>query len=69
MDSKGAKLDKRKESWKFWDAVFTSGLASLFKDTQEARNDDVLFRSCLLQLLFGVIFAGVLFAVVFWLIN
>jgi len=56
---------EEKETWKLWDVLFTSGLLSLFKDSQKAENDDKKFKQMLLQLLFGIIFTVSLFAVGF----
>ena len=55
-----------KEIWKLWDILFTSGLLSLFKDSQKAKNDDKKFKQMLLQLLFGIVFTVSLLAVGFF---
>ena len=39
---------------------------SFFKDSQEAQNDDKKFKQMLLQILFGIIFTIILFAIAFW---
>jgi len=57
--------NSKEETWKLWDVLFTSGLLSLFKDSQKAENDDKKFKQMLLQLLFGIIFTVSLFAVGF----
>lgn len=67
MDNKNDNKDK--ETWKLWDAIFTSGLLSFFKDSQEVQNDDKKFKQMLLQILFGIIFTVNLFAVGFWIFK
>ncbi len=64
----GDNNDKDKETWKLWDAIFTSGLLSFFKDSQVAQNDDKKFKQMLLQILFGIIFTVILFTVGFWIL-
>jgi hypothetical protein len=61
--------NKKKEYWKFWDVIFTSGLFSFLKDSKEAQNDDSKFKRMLLQILFGIIFTVILFAVGFLILN
>lgn len=61
--------NKDKETWKLWDAMFLSGLLSLFKDSQDAETDDKKFKQMLFQLLFGVLFTVLIFGVTFWLMN
>lgn len=39
MDNQNDKKKKDNETRKLWDAIFTSGLLSFFKDSQEAGND------------------------------
>ncbi|MDW2878672.1 MULTISPECIES: hypothetical protein [Bacillaceae] len=55
--------EKKRETWKLWDAMFTSGILSLLKDGEEAQTDDKKFRQLLWQLLFGVIFTFLLFII------
>lgn len=55
-----------KETWKLWDAIFTSGLLSFLKDSQESQNDNKKFKQMLLQILFGTILAVIIFAVGLW---
>lgn len=55
--------EKKRETWKLWDAMFTSGILSLLKDGEEAQTDDEKFRQLLWQLLFGVIFTVLLFII------
>lgn len=69
MSDRNEKNNKDKETWKLWDAIFTSGLISFFWDSQEAQSDDKKFKIMLLQLLFGIIFTVILFAVGFWILN
>ena len=69
MSDGNEKNNKGKEYWKLWDAIFTSGLISFFWDSQEAQSDDKKFKIMLLQLLFGIIFTAILFAVGFWILN
>lgn len=69
LNDKNDNDKKNKETWKLWDAIFTSGLFSLFKDSQEAQNDDKKFKQMLLQILFGIIFTVILFTVGFWILN
>lgn len=70
----GDKKDKDKdtgnrEAWKLWDVIFFSGLFAFFKDSQEAQNDDKKFKQMLLQILFGIIFTVILFAIGFWILS
>lgn len=58
-----AMKEKKRETWKVWDAIFTSGILTLLKDGAEAQNDDNKFRELLWQLLFGVIFTVFLFII------
>lgn len=67
MDNENDKVDKK--TWKLWDAVFTSGLLSFLKESQEAQNDDKKFNQMLLQLFFGIIFTVIMFAMGFWLLS
>ncbi|WP_243357189.1 hypothetical protein [Bacillus litorisediminis] len=69
MEIKNENENKDKEIWKFWDAIFTSGLLSFFKDSQEAQNDDKKFKQMLLQILFGIISSVIIFVVGFWIVN
>lgn len=69
MSGRNEKNNKDKETWKLWDAIFTSGLISFFRDSQEAQSDDKKFNIMLLQLLFGIIFTVILFAIGFWILN
>ncbi|MGE8082046.1 hypothetical protein [Peribacillus loiseleuriae] len=69
LDDKNDKENKGKETWKLWDVVFTSGLLSFFKDSQEAQNDDKKFKQMLLQILFGIIFTVIMFAIGFWILK
>lgn len=69
MGNKNNKDNKGKEPWKFWDVVFTSGLFSFFKDSQEAQNDDKKFKQMLLQILLGIIFTVIMFTVGFWKLS
>jgi hypothetical protein len=55
--------EKKRETWKVWDAMITSGILSLLKDGEEAQNDDMKFRQLLWQLLFGVIFTVFFFII------
>lgn len=68
LDNKNDEENKGKENWKLWDAVFSSGLLSFFKDSQEAQNDDKKFKQLLFQLLFGLIFTALLFGIGFWIL-
>ncbi|TFE02292.1 hypothetical protein [Jeotgalibacillus salarius] len=61
-------MKKKTESWKIWDAIFTSGFLSLFTDSEEARHDNKKFKQMLIQLIFSVLFATALFFIIFWLI-
>ncbi|MFJ7735365.1 hypothetical protein ACIQ2D_03385 [Lysinibacillus sp. NPDC097287] len=54
-----------KETWRIWDAVFISGIFSLFNDSMEAKNDVNKFKQSLYQLLFAVVFLVLFFAIVF----
>lgn len=58
---------KNNNSW--WDNLFLGGFLSFLLDAEEARHDDKKFRSMLFQLLFGVIFTVLVFAVAFWIVN
>lgn len=69
LDNQNNEENKSKENWKLWDAVFSSGLLSFFKDNQEAQNDDKKFKQLLFQLLFGLIFTAFLFGIGFWIVN
>ncbi|MFJ5621983.1 hypothetical protein ACIQD3_04445 [Peribacillus loiseleuriae] len=69
MSNKNESNNKSKETWKFWDAVFLSGLFSFFKDFEEAQNDDKKFKQLLFQLLIGIIFTAILFGIGFWILN
>lgn len=69
MSGKNDKDNGDKETWKLWDAIFTSGLLSLFKDSHEAENDDKKFKQMLFQALFGIIFTVILFVIGFWILN
>ena len=69
MSVKNEKNNKEEETWKLWDAIFISGLISFFRDSQEAQSDDKKFRIMLLQLLLGIVFTVILFAVGFWILN
>ena len=69
LSDKNDKDTGNKETWKLWDAIFTSGLFSFFKDVQKAQNDDKKFKQMLLQILFGIIFTVTLFAIGFWLLS
>lgn len=68
MNHKNDEENKEKENWKLWDAMFTSGLLSFFKDSQEAQNDDKKFKQLLFQLVFGLIFTALLFGIGFWIV-
>ncbi len=65
MNDHNDKKKKDNETWKLWDAIFTSGLLSFFKDSQEAGNDQKKFNQLLLQVVIGLIFAVILFAIGF----
>lgn len=69
LNDKNGKDTGNKETWKLWDIIFTSGLFSFLKDSQEARNDDKKFKKMLLQILFGIIFTVILFAIGFWILS
>lgn len=69
MWNKRDKENKYKEPWEFWDVLFTSGLLSFFKDSQEAQNNDNKFNQMLLQLLFGIIFTVIMFVVGFRILS
>ncbi|MFT4416682.1 hypothetical protein ACLM5H_22715 [Fredinandcohnia humi] len=69
MENKKDKEKSDKELWKLWDAVFTSGLLSFFKDSQEAQNDEKKFKQMLLQLFLGIIYTVLIFAIGFWILN
>ena len=60
---------KNKETWKLWDVIFTSGLFSFLIDSHEARNDDKRFNEILLQILLGIIFTVIMFALGFWIMD
>jgi hypothetical protein len=60
---------KSRESWKLWDAVFSGGLFSFFKDCEEAESDDKKFKQLLSQILFSIVFTVILFGIVFLLVT
>ncbi|MEK4147194.1 hypothetical protein NST02_09015 [Robertmurraya sp. FSL W8-0741] len=55
MDNQNDKKKKDNETRKLWDAIFTSGLLSFFKDSQEAGNDQKNSISCSYKL-YSVLF-------------
>lgn len=59
---------KKKESWRFWDAILSSSLFAVIADSEEARKDDQKFKQLILSWLFAVLIAGIVFGVVWWLI-
>lgn len=59
---------KGRETWKLWDAIFSSGLLSFFKDSQEASSNEKNFKQTIGQIVFAVIVAGVVFMIAFWIV-
>ncbi|AJD90294.1 hypothetical protein JMA_09770 [Jeotgalibacillus malaysiensis] len=44
-------------------------MLSFLKDSHEAQTDEKKFKQMLLQMIFGIIFAVSLFAMIFWWIS
>jgi fluoride ion exporter CrcB/FEX len=61
------KNKKDKKIWRLWDVIFTSGLLSIFIDSQEAQNNDKKFKQMLLQILLGIILSIIMFMFGFWI--
>jgi len=69
MSNKVEKNKKNKETWRIWDALFSSSLFSVLIDSEVARKDDKKFRNLLGSWLFAIIFTVVLFFVLWWILN
>ena len=69
MSEEKEKEKQKKETWRLWDAIFTSSFISLFNDAEEAKHDEKKFKSLLYQFLFGIVFTVILFAVLFWIFT
>jgi hypothetical protein len=69
LGNKNDKDNNDREIWKIFDAIFTSGLLSFFKDSKEAQNDDKKFKQMLFQLLVGIILTVIIFAISLWIVN
>ncbi|GGA80056.1 hypothetical protein [Ornithinibacillus halotolerans] len=54
------KNNKEKQSWKLWDVIFTSGLLSLFKESQDAQSDEKKFKQLIIQSLFDFSYSSVI---------
>ena len=60
---------KNKETWRIWDALFSSSLFSVLIDSEGARKDDEKFKNLLGSWLVAIIFTVVLFVVLWWILN
>ena len=69
MSNKEKINKKNKETWRIWDALFSSSLFSVLIDSEVSRKDDKKFKNLLVSWLLAIIFTVVLFVLLWWILN